>query len=70
MLHDMPLDATPSVPEIDADFRLPGEDRSLVLTLEPLALVISGTNVAAAATYASNAKALVLNAVQPIAPGN
>jgi hypothetical protein len=70
MLREVALDVTSSVPDMSADFTLPGEERSLVVTLEPMAFDVGGTNVVAGATYASNAKALILNAGQPIAPGN
>lgn len=70
MLHDVMLDVTPSVPEISGDFRLPGEDRALVLTLEPATFDISGTNVVAKAAYAPNAKALILTDDQTSVPAN
>jgi hypothetical protein len=70
MLHEMTLDVTQSVPEVNGDFRLPGGERSLVLTLEPATFHISGTNVVAKAAYASNAKALILNGDQSAVPAN
>jgi hypothetical protein len=70
MLHEMTLDVTQSVPEISGDFKLPGEDRALVLTLEPATLLVGGTNVVTKSAYASNARALILHADQPAAPVN
>lgn len=70
MLHDVTLDVTQSVPEISGDFRLPGGDRTLVLTLELATFDIAGTNVVAKAAYASNAKALILTDDQTSVPAN
>jgi|GEM_PF-4718897 len=70
MIHEMTLDVAPSVPEIGGDFRLPGEDRVLALTLEPATFDISGTNVVGKAAYALNAKALILTADQAGVPAN
>lgn len=70
MLNTVTVDATPSVPEINGDFSLPGEDRALVMALAPIAFRISGTNVVAEAAYVANAKALILNADRPAVPAN
>jgi hypothetical protein len=70
MLNEVTLDVTQSVPEINGDFRLPGEDRALVLTLEPVTFHIADTNVVANATYTSNAKALILDGDQSAVPAN
>jgi hypothetical protein len=70
MLHDVELDVTPSVPEIDGDFGLTGEERTLVLTLEPMTFELAGTNVVGKAAYASNAKALILSGDQSAVPAN
>ncbi len=70
MLHDLTLDLTQSVPQIDDDFSLPGEERALALTLEPVAFLVSGTNLVDKAAYASNAKALILSGDQSAVPAN
>jgi hypothetical protein len=70
MLHDVTLDVTPSVPEIDGDFSLPGKGRTLVLTLEPMTFQVAGANVVDKAAYASNAKALILSGDQSAVPAN
>ena len=70
MLHGLTLNLTQSVPEIDDDFNLPGEERALVLTLEPVAFLVSGTNLVDNAAYASNAKALILSGDQSAVPAN
>ena len=61
MLHDVTLDVSQSVPEIDGGFSLAAEDPTLVLTLQPMAVQIAGANVVGKAAYASNAKALILS---------
>src|SRR5262249_46156523 len=53
MLHEAALDVTQSVPEIDGEFSLPAAEQALVLTLQPMAFVVSGTDVVAKAAYAS-----------------
>lgn len=70
MLHEMTLDVTQSVPKIDGDFKLPGESRTLVLTLEPATFLVGGTNVVAKSATASNAKALILNDDRSSVPAN
>ncbi|MGE3875511.1 MAG: hypothetical protein AB7F74_21365 [Parvibaculaceae bacterium] len=70
MLNKMTLDVTPAIPEIDGDFSLPGEDRALVMALEPMTFRISGTNVIAQAAYVSNSRSLILNADLPAVPAN
>ncbi len=70
MLHAMTLDVTQSVPEISGDFKLPGEDRALVLTLEPATFLLGGMNVVAKSIYTANAKALILNAERSAVPVN
>ncbi|MGE0008776.1 MAG: hypothetical protein AB7S92_24750 [Parvibaculaceae bacterium] len=70
MLDGMTLDVTTSVPAIGGDFRLPGEERTLVLTMEPMRLHVSGTDAVAGAVYAANEKALVLGGDRPAAPAD
>src|SRR4029079_10941182 len=70
MLHDVALDVTPSVPEIDGDFGLTGEERTLVLTWEPMTFEVAGTNVVDKAAYVSTAKALILSGDQSAVPAN
>jgi hypothetical protein len=62
MLHQMTLDLTQFVPQVDDNLSWPGQERDLVLTLQPMAFFVSGANAADKAAYASNAKALILNA--------
>jgi hypothetical protein len=70
MLHELTLDVTQSVPDIDGDFSFAGEDRMLVLTLEPIMFQIAGNNVVGNAAYASNAKALILSGDLAAVPAN
>jgi hypothetical protein len=70
MLHEVTLDLTPSIPEIDGDFSLPGKGRTLVLTLEPMTFRLAGTNLIDKAAYVSNAKALILSGDQSAVPAN
>jgi hypothetical protein len=70
MLHEVTLDVTRSVPEIDGDFSLPGEDRTLALTMERMAFQIAGTNVVDKAAYSSNSKALILSGDLSAVPAN
>jgi hypothetical protein len=70
MLHEMTLDVTQSVPKIDGDFKLPGEGRALVLTLEPATFLVGGTNVVAKSATVSNSQALILNDDRSSVPAN
>jgi hypothetical protein len=70
MLNEMTLDVTQSVPEIQVDFSLPGESRTLVLTLERASLHVSGADVVAEAAHAWNEKAVILNADKSAIPAN
>ena len=70
MLHEMTLDVSKSVPRIDGDLKLPGEGRALVLTLEPAAFFVRGTNVVAKSTYVQTEKALILNGDLSTVPAN
>lgn len=70
MLHEMTLDVTQSVPKIDGDFKLSGEGRTLMLTLEPATFLVGGTNVVAKSAYASNPKAIILNDDRSSVPAN
>jgi hypothetical protein len=70
MLDGMTPDVTASVPALGGDFRLPGEERTLVVTMEPMTLRVSGTDALAGAPYAANEKALILGGDRPAAPAD
>ena len=70
LLNAVTLQAWYAVPELNGAFQLPGEERSIVLKLDPVEYQIVGTGVKFTAGYTANEKALIVGGTLSAATGN